>query len=288
MDCVETPRQSQDQDEVTANTRIGDGRASSSGQNQDQVRVSANVITAKGGDSETPTSSTVHFAKFASYKTCSPTAFTSQKVALQVVPVRVEGENGNSVSTWALLDTGSKESFIAKSTADKLRLRVKNFESLAVCTLTGESTVRVGRVDLTVLSMEGRPEGHRSEIKDVKVVEHLHVNMSRPQDLTKWEHLNDIPPPEIGGEEVTLLIGANVPEAHIHEEVRVGGVGEPYAVRTLFGWAIMGPLNGNITSQFNKANVNFLRYGNETLDQQMSQFIALENIDSISSSRKGM
>ncbi|PFX14786.1 Craniofacial development protein 2 [Stylophora pistillata] len=223
----------------------------------------------------------------ASYKTCSSTAFTSQKIALQVVPVRVEGENGNLVSTWALLDTGSEESFIAKSTADKLRLRVKNFESLAVCTLTGESTVRVGRVDLAVLSMEG-PEGHRIEIKDVKVVEHLHVNMSRPQDLTKWEHLNDIPPPEIGGGEVTLLIGANVPEAHIHEEVRVGGVGEPYAVRTLFGLAIMGPLNGNIRSQFNKANVNFLRYGNETLDQQMSQFLGLENIDSIFSSRKGM
>ncbi|PFX14897.1 hypothetical protein AWC38_SpisGene20907 [Stylophora pistillata] len=184
LDCVETPCQSQDQDEVTANTMIGDGRASSSGQNQDQVRVSANVITANGGDSETLTSSTVHFAKFSSYKTCSPTAFTSQNAALQVVPVRVEGENGNSVSTWALLDTGSKESFIAKSTADKLRLRVKNFESLAVCTLTRKSTVRVGRVDLTVLSMEG-PEGHRIEIKDVKVVEHLHVNKSRPQNLTK-------------------------------------------------------------------------------------------------------
>ena len=143
----------------------GDGRTSSSGQNQDHVRVSANVMTADGGTStaftcdratsETPTVSTVHFAKSASYKACSPTAFTSHKVALQVVPERVEGENGNSVNTWALLDTGSEESFIAKPTADKLKLRVKSFESLAVCTLTGESTVRVGRVDLIVLPIEG-------------------------------------------------------------------------------------------------------------------------------------
>ena len=59
--------------------------------------------------------------------------------------------------------------------------------------------------------------------------------MSRPQNLSNWEQLNDIQLPEIGGEEVTLLIGANVPEAQIHEEVRVGGVGEPYAVRTLLG-----------------------------------------------------
>ena len=114
------------------------------------------------------------------------------------------------------------------------------------------------------------------------------MNLSRPQDLSKWEHFNDILLPEIGGEEVTLLIGANFPEAHIHEEVRVGGAGEPYAVRTLLGWATMGPLNGNIRSQFDQVNVNFLKYGNETLDQQMSQFLDLENIDSISSSRKGM
>ena len=145
----------------------------------------------------------------------------------------------------------------------------------------------MGRVDLAVLPIES-PEGHRIQIKDAKVVEHLNVNMSRPQDLSKWEHLNDIQLPEIGGEEVTLLIGANVPEAQIHEEVCVGGVGEPYAVHTLLGWAIMGPLYGNIRSQFGKVNINFLKYGNETLDQQMTQFLGLENIDLISSSRKGM
>ena len=51
------------------------------------------------------------------------------------------------------------ESFIAKRTADKLKLRVKSFESLEACTLTVESTVCVGKVDLAVLPMEG-PAGH--------------------------------------------------------------------------------------------------------------------------------
>ena len=90
-----------------------------------------------------------------------------------------------------MLDTGSEESFIAKPTADKLRLRVNIFESLAVFTLTGESTVLVGRVDLAVLPIKG-PDGHRIQIKDAKVVEHLNVNMSRPQNRSNWEHLNDI------------------------------------------------------------------------------------------------
>ena len=50
----------------------------------------------------------------------------------------------------------------------------------------------------------------------------------------------------------------------------------------------MGSLNGNIRSQFDKVNVNFLTYGKETLEQQMSQFLGLGSIDSISSSRKRM
>ena len=169
---------------------------------------------------ETTTVGTANLAKSAFYKACSQTAFTSHKVALQVVSVRVEGEHGSSVNTWALLDTGSEESFIARPTADKLRLRVQGFESLAVCTLTGETTVRVGKVDLAVSPMES-PEGHRIQIQDVKVVENLNVSSSRPQDLTRWEHLNGIQIPEIDGEEVTLLIGENVPEVQIHKEVRV-------------------------------------------------------------------
>ena len=32
---------------------------------------------------------------------------------------------------------------------------------------------------------------------------------------------------------------------------------------TLLGWAIMGPRDGNIRSQFGKVEVNFLKYGNE-------------------------
>ncbi|KAL9975992.1 hypothetical protein ACROYT_G013221 [Oculina patagonica] len=295
-DCVDSPCQSQEQ--VSASVMTGDGRTSGSpSQNHDQVKVSANVMTAESGTSSVPTFdqaasgiatvSVVNFAKSASYKACSQTAFKSHKVALQVVPVRLEGENGQTVNTWALLDTGSEDSFIAKPTADQLSLRIKSFESLVVCTLTGETTVRVGKVDLVVLPIEDS-EGHRIQIHDVKVVENLNVSSSRPQDLSKWEHLNGIAMPEIDEEEVTLLIGANVPEVQIHEEVRVGRAGEPYAVRTLLGWSILGPLNSSIGITSDKVNVNFLKYGSQMLDQQMNHFLGFENIECISSSKKGM
>lgn len=77
-----------------------------------------------------------------------------------MVFVRVEGENGNLLNTWVLFDTGSEESFIVKFIVDKLKLRVKSFEFLVVCILIGELIVRVGKVDLVVLSMECL-EGYR-------------------------------------------------------------------------------------------------------------------------------
>ena len=40
-------------------------------------------------------------------------------------------------------------------------------------------------------------------------------------------------------------------------------VGEPYAVRTILGWAILGTVKE--TQQSRKVNVNFLRCGDETL-----------------------
>ena len=39
-----------------------------------------------------------------------------------------------------------------------------------------------------------------------------------------------------------MLIGANAPEAQVHEEFRRGG-SEPYAVRTVLGWAVLGPVD---------------------------------------------
>lgn len=57
--------------------------------------------------------------------------------------------------------------------------------------------------------------------------------------------------------------------------------------RLYFAGPFMGPLNSNIGSQSDKINVNFLKHGSEMLDQQISQLPGLENIDSISNSKKG-
>ena len=62
-----------------------------------------------------------------------------------------------------------------------------------------------------------------------------------------------------------MLIGANVPEAQVHEECRRSG--EPYAVRTVLGWAVLGPVNVANGSSSQVVNVNFVKYGDELSDQ---------------------
>ena len=65
---------------------------------------------------------------------------------------------------------------------------------------------------------------------------------------------------------MTMLIGANVPEAQVHEECRRGRSGEPYAVRTALGSAGLGPVNVANGSSSQVANVNFVKYGDELSD----------------------
>ena len=72
-----------------------------------------------------------------------------------------------------------------------------------------------------------------------------------------------------------MLIGASVPEVQLHEECRKGRAGEPYAVRTMLVWAVLGPVDAVSSLNSQKVNVNFVKYGSELSDQQMEQFLRL-------------
>ena len=78
------------------------------------------------------------------------------KIALQVVPIEILSKDGPSVTTYALLDTGSEETFLSKSIAGKLGIQIDNYDTLAVCTLAGESAVKVGQVDVGVRAADKR------------------------------------------------------------------------------------------------------------------------------------
>ena len=98
-------------------------------------------------------------------------SMTSQtNVALQVVPVKIMNNDGHSVTTYALLDTGSEETFLSKTISDRLGLEVNNCNTLAVCTLPGESSVKVGQANVQVKAVVNL-EDRILTIENVKVID---------------------------------------------------------------------------------------------------------------------
>ena len=151
--------------------------------------------------------------------------------------------------------------------------------------MSGESSIKVGQANVRVRAVDSQ-DNHTLE--NVKVVDNLNITTERAKDLSKWPHLKDLEIPDVDDEQVTMLIGANVPEAQVHEEFRRGGSGEPYAVRTVLGWAVLGPVDAANIMCSQPKNVNFVKYGDELVDHQMKQFLRLEDIDINRRSKKGM
>ena len=108
--------------------------------------------------------------------------------------------------------------------------------------MSGESSIKVGQANVRVNAVDSH-DNRTLEIENVKVVDNLNVTTARAKDLSKWPHLKDLEIPDVDDAQVTMLIGANVPEAQVHKKFRRGGSGEPYAVRTVLGWAMLGPVD---------------------------------------------
>jgi len=86
------------------------------------------------------------------------------------------------------------------------------------------------------------------------------VNVSNKAELDEvkaWSHLIDIHLPEVDSSKVGLLIGQNCPDAIVPLEICRGEYGSPYAVRTVFGWTLNGPV-GQLPGERRVASVNFV------------------------------
>ena len=69
---------------------------------------------------------------------------------------------------------------------------------------------------------------------------------SRPQlkaagDMESFHHLKGLKFDAVGSDQITILIGSDAPEAHLQHQFRKGKKGQPYALKTMFGWTLFGP-----------------------------------------------
>ena len=86
------------------------------------------------------------------------------------------------------------------------------------------------------------------------------------EDIEKWPHLKNVQLKRISST-VSLLIGNDVPKALEPKEViECPGKG-PYAIRTVLGWTVNGPLE---RFEKDKHRVNFIRSDSNLSEQLVS------------------
>ena len=95
------------------------------------------------------------------------------------------------------------------------------------------------------------------------------------EEVNLWPHLKGIDVPRIEAE-IGLLIGSDVPQAMQPKEVRERKNGGPFAMRTVLGWMLSGPLGRKDT----KVPTSNLIDTTANLSKQFEDFCNLEFNDS--------
>ena len=206
--------------------------------------------------------------------TCGFAGASNSKVCLPIVPVVVRGKGRNvSTVTYALLDPGSNTSLLSEELARKLKLKGKegkmNLDTIGGC----EERVRTFWVDLEIQSMF---DCNTYPLNAVRTLPKLNIGLSclaTEEERAKWAHLRDIPIPDVSANDVHLIVGQDAPRLLRAEEYRVGGDTDPYATKTVLGWAINGPINHRESQKC--AKTYFLKADTE-LERQVEKFWKLD------------
>ena len=88
----------------------------------------------------------------------------------------------------------------------------------------------------------------------------------KASDFQHMTHLKNLGVRDISPNNVKILIGANIPKAHLQTDVREGSHGEPIAVHTILGWCLLGGVDRGLFDA--QANVNFVVSEEVKLNEQ--------------------
>jgi len=148
------------------------------------------------------------------------TAQATQAVFMWIIPVKVQA-NGKGTVVNAFFDSGSGVTLCTQRLDHELNLKGCD-SKITLSTVNGTLKSRSSKfVELEVLFLDGAtaidlPEAYSV---DKLPVNSNHVNYN---DLQRYLHLRDLVLPLKNDREVSLIIGANVPEAFCVEQVRKG------------------------------------------------------------------
>ncbi|XP_072178274.1 uncharacterized protein [Diadema setosum] len=208
------------------------------------------------------------------------------KIALPIVAVRVRAKGKDTYfDTYALLDSGSTSTFCTTELTRKVEAE-GGTQKLSMSTLDRSSSVITCKT--VSLEVESLSTGNRLNLPHVYAKEQINVSRSHIVDVSDTErfpHLADVDVPKASPRDVMLLIGQDVPEALVPLDVRRGKAEDIYAVKTVLGWTVNGPV-GNHHSDQDVSSSFISRDAN--LELQVERFWSLESTESLADQSKCM
>ena len=202
------------------------------------------------------------------------------QVYFQVLPVITHGSNGRRIKTFALLDSASDITLISEDLAKNLGLNGHD-ETLTLNTLSSPISVASRRVSLSITG-DNLFSTQSLRIKEAWTKPGgFNSSPMRPSEIKDFANLKGLGLVDIEPDKIQLLIGANVPRAHVQIDCREGEHDGLVAVKTLLGWCVLGESNSNVNDNLNhnskvNANVNFV-VSDHDLSKQVEQFWKMES-----------
>jgi hypothetical protein len=208
------------------------------------------------------------------------TSYNSNKgrIGLPIVPVKVKTQNGGTIVTHAFLDSGSNSTFCSQQLKDQLQIDGKKTR-FSLTTLEKEnSPIECDVVQLEIYDMN---ESHMIELPTVFSRPVLPISpddIPRQEDLDRWSHLQELYIPKIDAP-VGLLIGNDNPTVLEPKQIISSQDGGPYAVETVLGWTINGPLGRHHhtvrpTTIFIRADHDLTQQFHEFYNREFSESLA--------------
>ena len=162
-----------------------------------------------------------------------------------IVPVKVYHRHRpeRALVTYALLDAQSDASFMTDSVCKTLQVSGSEVE-LELSTMAG--TTSFSSQSVKDLRIESLVDGITTDLPAMYTREQIPADRNMiPQSKTckKWPHLRQIAdhiPDEFADAEIGLLLGVNCARAIKPREIIPGDNDDPWAVRTMLGWGIVG------------------------------------------------
>ena len=185
---------------------------------------------------------------------------------LQIIPIIIS--NGTKyIKTNALLDTGSDATLLKSDIAKKLGLN-SDYKNLRITNAISKTS----ELESKHVSFKVSSESHLNfiDIENVLVVSDLDIKC-QPMNVFKlkkdFDHLRDLDLPPLNPGGVSLLVGTDFAQLFLDRDFKSGESHQPFAVKTLLGWVLLGGKD-----QSKNLNSNFI---NTSFD--LEQFWNLEN-----------